>query len=168
MRRLISFVLFYVLLTLHVGAQQMAVWSAGENIYSRSTALIDSITFKHGDSTYVVKPEGLLFRNCVAGRTFVSNYKPKTSSSSSVVEPLYPLYYLYFFDDNRGCLVRYGTSCGTTEQFVYESTYVSDYPNVVMTTLSGKSYEGMAAGSSGLLLQIDGAYYPFVLASGNR
>lgn len=168
MRRLIFFMLFFTMLTSRVGAQQMAVWSAGENIYSRSTELIDSITFKHGDSTYVVKPDGTFFRNCVAGRTFVSNYKPKTSSSSSVVEPLYPLYYLYFFDDNRGCLVHYGTSCGTTDQFVNEFTYVLNYPDVVMTTASGKSYEGVAAGGSGLLLQIDGAYYPFVLASGNR
>ncbi len=148
-------------------AQQMTVWSGGESLYSRSTLQIDSITFKHADSTYVVRQDGLSFGNCLAGRTFVSHYKPKTGSSS-VAEPLYPLYYLYFFDDNRGCLVHYGTSCGTTEQFVYEFTYVMEYPDVVMTSVPGKTYKGIAAGGSGLLLQVDGAYYPFVLASSCR
>ena len=145
-------------------AQQITVWGGGESLYSRSTMQIDSITFKNAEFNSVIKQNGMFFKNCVAGRTFVSNYKPKTGNTS-VAEPLYPLYYLYFFDDNRGCLVHYGTSCGTTEQFVYEFTYVMEYPDVVMTSVSRKSYIGVAAGESGLLLQIDGAYYPFVLAA---
>lgn len=165
MKKIMCFFPLFFSMAADVMAQQMTVWSGGVEVYSGSTVQIDSVTFRHGESRYVVNPNMTGSRNSVAGQTYANYYKPKTGGSSSQVEPVYPLYYLYFYDDKSGCLVHYGTNCGVSDQFVDEFTYELEYPKIVLTTAEGDSLRGSVAGGSGLLLQIEGRHFPFVSAA---
>lgn len=158
------FIISFLFLNILLHAQKMIVWDEGENIYTHPLTQLDSITFFDEDKHVSIIPNGYNFNNKIAGQTYISYYKPKTSSSSSVVEPYYPLYYLYIYDDKNGCLLYYGTTAGQTDQFVYNFTYELNYPNFEATTEDGESLIGKVAGNTGIMLKIRNLYYPFILS----